>query len=48
MKRDEIAFENLPQQRLFAVEEVVKTAGVHLCVGQQISHRSAGKTPFPE
>jgi len=47
MKHDEVAFEDFSQQRFFAVEEGIETARVHLGVGQQVNHRSAGESPVP-
>ena len=44
----QIAFEDLPQQRFLAVEEVIEASGIDFGVRQQLRHAGAGESALPE
>ncbi len=44
----EVAFENGAQESFFAVEEVIKAAGIYLRVRQQLCHAGAGEASIPK
>lgn len=44
----QVAFEDLAEESLLAIEEVIEAAGVDLGVGQKLDHAGAGKATLPE
>jgi hypothetical protein len=44
----EVAFEDLAEEGLFALEEVVEAAGVDVGVGEKVGHAGSGESSLPE
>jgi hypothetical protein len=44
----EVAFEDLAEESLFALEEVIEAAGVYVGVGEEVGHAGAGEAALPE